>query len=78
MSLLDQTPDRPQSFGHKVSWFALRASDPAAVIEALELDEAMPANWTSGLPAACPDEYSPSGDRWLFVSPPASKRQHFR
>ncbi len=37
----DQTPDKPQSFGYKVSWLALKASDPAAVCDALEL----PANW---------------------------------
>ena len=72
MVTLDQTPDKPQSFGYKVSWFALKASDPAAVIDALELGEAMPANWASGLAAACPIEYSSNNDRWVFVSPPLS------
>jgi hypothetical protein len=70
MSLFDQTPDAPQSFGYKVSWFAVKASGTAAVIDALELKDAVPANWASGLAAANPEAFSRDGDRWLFVSPP--------
>jgi len=70
MSSFDQAPDRPQSFGYKVSWFAVRASDTAAVIGALEIKDAVPANWASGLAAANPDTFSPDGNRWLFIAPP--------
>lgn len=70
MSSFDQTPDKPQPFGYKVSWFAIKATDPAAVINTLALKDATPANWTSGLAAANPDTFSPDGDQWLFVSPP--------
>lgn len=70
MSSLDQTPDKPQSFGYKISWFAIRATDPAAVIDALLLGPATQANWASGIALACPIEFSRSGDRWVFVSPP--------
>jgi len=72
MSSLDQAPDKPRSFGYKVSWFAVKASNAAAVIDALELKDAAPANWVSGLAAANPDGFSPDNDRWLFVSPPIS------
>src|SRR5215471_10502176 len=52
MPSFDQTPDKPQSFGYKVSWFAVEASDPALVLDALGLEKGTPANWASGLAAA--------------------------
>jgi hypothetical protein len=67
MPSFNQTPDEPQSFGFKVSWFALKAFGPAAVVNALELVEATPANWASGLAAVYA---SNSNDAWVFVSPP--------
>jgi hypothetical protein len=48
-------------------WFALKASDSAAVVDALELADATAANWESGL-AAVYD--SKRNDAWVFVSPP--------
>jgi hypothetical protein len=65
MPSFNQMPDKRQSFGYKVSWFAVRASDPAAVLDAFELEEATPANWESGLAAAY-------DDHCVFVSPPVS------
>jgi hypothetical protein len=64
MRWFDQTPDKPQPFGFKVIWFALKTSDPTAVLDALELKAATPANWESGLPVVY--EAGP----WIFVSPP--------
>ena len=63
----NQTPDQPQPFGYKVSWFAVKASDPVSVLDALEFGEGTPANWSSGLAAV----YGGSGndERWVFVSP---------
>lgn len=49
---LDQTPDLPQSFGYKVSWFAVRTDDPTKAIDAFGLADAAPANWATGLAAA--------------------------
>jgi hypothetical protein len=72
MPSFQQTPDKPQSFGYKVSWFALKASDPAKVVDALELAGAIPANWSSGLAAAYPYADSHRSDPWLFVSPPVN------
>jgi hypothetical protein len=63
----NQTPDKPQSFGYKVSWLGLKTSDPAAVLDALELGEATPTNWESGLAAVYDSERS---DACVFVSPP--------
>lgn len=68
MPSFDQTPDKPEPFGFKVSWFAVKATDPASVLDALEFREVTPANWASGLAAAYGD--SQSTDRWIFVSPP--------
>jgi hypothetical protein len=61
----DPTPDKPQPFGFKVNWFAVKASDPALVLDALEFGETMPANWASGVAAAYEDD-------WVFVSPPVT------
>jgi hypothetical protein len=66
MLSFDQTPDKPQPFGFKIIWIALKTSDPLAVIDALELEAAKPANWDSGLPAAYKTESR------VFVSPPLS------
>ncbi len=63
MHSLDQTPDKPQPFGFKVNWLAVKTLDPLAVIEALELEAATPANWEFGLAAAY------GGDGRVFVSP---------
>lgn len=65
----NQTPDEPKAFGYKVSWFAVKAADPATVLDALELGEATPANWESGLEAVYSRQQD---DRWVFVSPPVS------
>jgi hypothetical protein len=68
MPSFDQTPDKPQAFGFKVNWFAVKTTDLAAVIDTLELREAVPANWASGMAAMYGD--SKDGDPWIFVSPP--------
>jgi hypothetical protein len=70
MTSFDQMPDQPEPFGFKVSWFAVKATDPTSVLDALDFREATPANWASGLAAAYGD--SQSTDRWVFVSPPIS------
>jgi hypothetical protein len=66
MPSFDQTPEQPEPFGYKISWFALKTSDPASVLDALEFGEGTPANWSSGLAAARRTE---GDDRWIFVSP---------
>src|SRR5262245_18285504 len=72
MPSFDQTPDKPQSFGYKVSWFAVKASDTASVLDALEFRKATPANWASGLAGASPYGASQRSDPWVFASPPVS------
>jgi hypothetical protein len=70
MPAFNQTPDQPQPFGYKVSWFAVKAADPVSVLDVLEFGERTPANWSSGLAAV----YGGSGsdERWVFVSPPVN------
>jgi len=72
MPSFNRTPDTPQSFGYKISWFALKASDPISVLDALGFADAVPANWASGLSAAYPYGASQRNDPWVFVSPPVS------
>src|SRR5690348_11756406 len=69
MPFFDQTPDKPRSFGYKVSWFAVKASDADSVLDAIEFEEARPASWASGLAAAYASQRS---DPWVFTSPPVS------
>jgi hypothetical protein len=66
MPSFDQTPDKPEGFGFKVLWFAIKTLNPASVLDALEFGEATPANWASGLAAVYGD------DGWMFASPPIS------
>jgi hypothetical protein len=68
MPAFNPTPDVPGPFGFKVSWFAVKASDAASVLDALEFGEVTPANWASGLAAAYGNPQS--SDCWVFVSPP--------
>lgn len=69
MPSFDRTPDRPRPFGYKISWFAVKASDTASVLDALEFGGATPANWASGLAVA--DAFGASqSDPWVFASPP--------
>ena|SRR5215469_132528 len=70
MPPFDQTPDKLQPFGYKACWFAVKAADSAAVLDALELGAGTPANWASGVAAAY--QKSGSNDDWVFVSPPVN------
>lgn len=66
----DQTPDKPEAFGYKVNWFAVRTTDSLSVLNALGVRAGVPANWETGMAAAYGGSYSPNKKRWLFVSPP--------
>src|SRR5262249_769936 len=70
MPSFDQVPDTPQPFGYKVLWFAVRASEPGAVLDALGFGEATPANWASGLSAIHSNETA--DDPWVFIAPAVS------
>ncbi|RIX84221.1 hypothetical protein [Acidovorax cavernicola] len=65
----DATPDLPVPFGYKTCWFAVRASDPAEVLDVLGWAAQGQANWTTGVAAAyhrAPGAQVP----WVFASPP--------
>ena len=64
MRSFNQTPDNHRFQGLVV---CLKASDSAAVVDALELADATAANWESGLAAVYE---SARKDAWVFVSPP--------
>ena len=72
MTSFSRTPDKPQSFGFKVSWFAVAASDPSLFVDALGLKEAEITNWSSGLEAVYARRVSQEEEPWVFVSPPVS------
>src|SRR5262249_20631 len=70
MPSFDQTPDKPRPFGYKVSWFAVKTADPAAVLAALEIGEAVPANWASGIEPAYSNRDPHTRHTSRFVSAP--------
>ena len=55
------TRHRPQAFGYKSAWFALRTSRGAEIVEALELESVRRVSWKTGL--------SHAWDGGPFVSP---------
>lgn len=61
------TPDRPKPFGYRMSWLAVKTTDTAAVLDALALRDAVPANWNSGIGTVYADRLS---DDYVFVTPP--------
>jgi hypothetical protein len=66
---IDATPDKPVSFGRKMSWLAVRATDPRDVVRSLRIHKVQPANWRTGFIAAYSGHtfVSPSIDGWVFV-----------
>ena len=69
MPPFDPAPDKPQSFGYRISWFAVKAAAPAAVLDALEFEQGAPANWRTGLAAADGRE-AKAPERYVFAAPP--------
>lgn len=65
--VFDANPDAPVSFGKDMFWIAIRTTDTEAVVEALGLVDAKPANWETGTSAI----YEPAlRATAVFVSPP--------
>ena len=62
-------PDTPAAFGHKPGWIAVRSRDPRAVMDALQLIDRRPTNWTCGLSAVGAGKWfvSPALDGWVLV-----------
>ena len=65
--VIDDTPDPPVGFGYKMAWLAIQSEDPGPVLEALGLEDVVPANWRSGVTAAY--RY---GEERVFVTPVVS------
>lgn len=60
-------PDAPMAFGEGMAWLAIRSEDTAAVMTALGVAEATPANWAAGIATI----YDPKlCDAYVFVTPP--------
>ncbi|NEO83047.1 MAG: hypothetical protein F6J87_02125 [Spirulina sp. SIO3F2] len=49
LNLPPQLPDNPCGFGFKTTWWALPTNDTNAVIATLQLQDAQPANWQTGI-----------------------------
>lgn len=62
-------PDTPRSFGYKCNWLAIRTDDPAKVVEALQLTDARPSSWESGIEAGYIGRVfvSPPVDGWILA-----------
>ena len=69
---IDVTPDNPTSFGYKMSWLAIKASDAEEVLKSLNLQNVQPANWHTGFVAAYNGHVfvSPPVNGWVFVVSP--------
>jgi hypothetical protein len=67
--VFDHEPDRPQPFGYRMSWLAVRTRDTGGVVEALGLAEPESANWASGLGTVYDAKF---GAQRVFVSPPVN------
>lgn len=63
----DRAPDRPQPFGYRMAWLAIRTTDTQQVIDALGLKSVQASNWSSGLGTAYSEEL---GETHVFVAPP--------
>lgn len=68
----DQTPDSPDGFGFKSSWFAVKTQEPKRVAEILGLTDLQRANWASGITAAYSFNNKPNGNKYVFISPPVT------
>jgi hypothetical protein len=60
-------PDRPQAFGYKMAWLAIRTQDTARIADILRLREVASANWSAGLAAVYSE---PRAETHIFVTPP--------
>lgn len=65
-SLLDDTPDKPVSFGYKTSWLAVKDTNINKIVNDLNIKVIGKANWESGLSAA----YNGGA---VFITPPINE-----
>lgn len=63
-------PDKPVSFGAKITWLAVKSDDPQAVIKALGLMKARKSNWKTGMEAAYRAVNTRVENGEAFVTPP--------
>lgn len=79
---IDAKPDRPISFGYKMAWLAILASDAAEVARSLPVENLEPANWLTGRWAAYEGRLfvTPSVQGWVLVAcfklPSLGERNH--
>jgi hypothetical protein len=68
---LSDTPDTPEPFGYKMAWLAIKGANPERLVAELNLTEALPANWSTGIRAVYQDMttvfVSPPVQEWVFV-----------
>lgn len=67
--IYEQSPDQPAGFGYSMAWLAVRTRDTDALVEELELREAEPCNWKSGIGTVYDEDL---GNDHVFVSPPVN------
>jgi hypothetical protein len=62
-------PDKPESFGPRCMWFAIRTEDTQRVIEVMALKHSEPCNWAVGIEKAYEDDIfiTPPIDGWTMV-----------
>lgn len=66
---IDSTPDSPITFGYKMAWLAIKATDAENVLSSLDIRNVQASNWQTGVVAAYNGHafVSPSVKGWVFV-----------
>jgi len=65
--IYDLVPDKPCSFGYKMSWIAIKTQDVHKVLATLDLSHVVSSNWQSGIGTVYHEDL---GENRIFVSPP--------
>lgn len=65
--------DRPQAFGYRMAWVAVKTRDTAKLINVLQLSDARSADWSTGVAAIYSERV---GLRRVFVTPPIDGWSH--
>ncbi|MEO0477954.1 MAG: hypothetical protein AAF196_00595 [Planctomycetota bacterium] len=70
--MTEATPDRPQPFGAKMGWLAVRSSEPREVANTLKIESLQPSSWSHGIRAVYEDSdaifVTPAIEGWTMVA----------
>jgi len=80
VAIMPGQPDDPRAFGFNITWWALPSLDTQAVVDAIRLQDPLPANWHTGVKSAYENSVfvTPPIDAWTLIAgfalPPKSQK----